>query len=143
LSQLLREREAEEEKVATELQEELARSVRPAEKAWKALPTLADLVKKGGDESRLKLRPVLRRVIEGAWVLVVRRGIYMLAAVQVHFTGGGQRNWLILNKTAANNRAADWAARDFADVGLPDDLDLRKRSDVKALERELLAVDLS
>jgi hypothetical protein len=138
LASVLREREAAEEKTAEALQEELAKSARPAERAWKDLPSLVDLIRRDGDDGRLKVRGVLNRVIEGIWVLIVPRGSYRACAVQVCFTGGGRRSYLITHQTAGYARAGGWSCRTFADdVPRGDSLDFRKRRDAAKLVREL------
>jgi DNA invertase Pin-like site-specific DNA recombinase len=101
LAAVLREREAREEQIARELEEELAKEARPVAQAWDQLPSLVDLIREGGDEARLKVRPVLRRVIESAWVLIVKHRSYQLCATQVFFTGGAARSYLIVYQPAA------------------------------------------
>jgi DNA invertase Pin-like site-specific DNA recombinase len=143
LADVVRTKEAEEERLAGELQEELAKAARPAERAWRDLPGLADLVAEGGDEARLKLRPVLRRVVEGMWVLIVRRGSYQLAAVQVRFADSDKvRDYLILHQTAGFHRPGGWWPLSFADVMEPI-YDLRRPEDARQLEADLAALDLS
>jgi DNA invertase Pin-like site-specific DNA recombinase len=105
---VLREQEALEELVAGELQDEQARTAKPAAAAWRELPGLAKLVRDGGDPVRLKLRLVLRRVAERLWVLITRDGCRRLAAVQVRFHGGGQREYLIQYSAPARNRPGWW-----------------------------------
>jgi hypothetical protein len=140
LDGLLREKEAEEEKVGQELQEEAAKSARPAERAWRDLPSLVDMIREGGDEARLKLRPVLRRVVESMHLLVVRRGAWRLAAVQAYFAEGGcRRDWLICYRGAGNGRAEQWRAKALAFAG---ERDLRERGDAARVEKALAAADL-
>jgi DNA invertase Pin-like site-specific DNA recombinase len=142
LSAVLRGWETEEEEVATQLQEELARSVRPAERGWRELPGLVDLIRKGGDDARLKLRVVLRQVVEDARVLIVTRGSWQLVAVQFHFTGGARRDYLIRRQAAGFRRPGGWKAKALADAGDLGPLDLRDRKDVQRLEKLLNAIDL-
>src|SRR5262249_45202419 len=129
LTAVLREREAEEEQVAQQLQEELARAVRPAARAWRELPDLANLGRSADDSDavRLRLRPILRRLVEDARVLIVPRGSWRLLAVQFFFVGGARRDYLIAHQTAGFRRPGGWWARSFADA-CPDAeaLDLRK-----------------
>jgi DNA invertase Pin-like site-specific DNA recombinase len=143
LAAVLRTKEGEEEEVAGELQEELARSVRPAARAWQELPGLMDLVRTGGDEARLRLRPVLRRVIEDARVLIVPRGGWRVLALQLHFVGGAVRDYLILRQLAANHRPGGWWARSLADVATPGAFDLRRPADAARLESWLAAADVA
>jgi DNA invertase Pin-like site-specific DNA recombinase len=143
LAAVLREKEAEEEAAGKELQEVLARSVRPAERAWQDLPSLADRVREGGDTVRLALRPVLRRLIEGMHVLIVRRGAWRLCVVQVLFTeGGARRGYLVAYRPAGNGRQGGWWCCSLAHVLDPADLDLRKRDHAGQLESDLLKLDL-
>jgi DNA invertase Pin-like site-specific DNA recombinase len=142
LTAVLREKEDEEENVAEELQEELARAARPVARAWKELPGLVDMIREGGDEARLRLRPVLRRVIEDAWVLIVPRGSWQLVAVQLYFAGGAHRDYLILRQTAGFRRPGGWWARSLADVAALGTFDLRKPEDTRALEQALAGADL-
>jgi DNA invertase Pin-like site-specific DNA recombinase len=143
LAAVVREKEREEEAAAQELQDELARSVVPAERAWKDLPTLVDLVQTGGDEARLKLRGVLRRVVESIHVLIVPKGATRLCAVQVRFSerrdDHDRRDYLIAHRTAGYRRPERWEAKSFADAGAPDDYDLRRPADARALAKSLAA----
>ena len=140
LSVVLREKETEEERIAGELQDELMKSVRPAEKALEQLPGLVEQIHKEGDAARLRIRPVLRSIVEEARLLLVRRGSWLIAVVQFFFVGGGVRHYTVVYQAAGNNRPRDWWpwSAPFADA----DLDLRRRADVLALEKDLLALDL-
>jgi hypothetical protein len=87
---------------------------------------------------RLRLRAELRRVVDSVWLLVVPRGRDRLAAVQVHFAGGGWRDYLLLHRPPkANARVRTpgrWyvaSARDF-DPG-----DLRDREEARQMEEFL------
>jgi DNA invertase Pin-like site-specific DNA recombinase len=105
---VLREQEALAEKLAGELMEEEARAARPAEAAWGELPGLVDLIQAGGDEARLRMRVVLRRLVERIYVLTVPSGCRRTAAVQVRFGGGKQREYFIEYIPAANRREGRW-----------------------------------
>lgn len=144
LAEVLRNRESAEEQIGQELHEELAKAVKPASRAWRELPSLIDLIRDASDpdEMRLKLRPVLRRVVEAAWVLIVPRGSYRFACVQLFFAGGKQRHFIILHQTAGYRRKGGWWVKSFAAVAKPHDLDLRKRADAKKLEAFLASVEL-
>jgi DNA invertase Pin-like site-specific DNA recombinase len=141
---VLHEKEAEEEAVATRLQEELAKAVRPATRAWQELPNLAALVREGGDEARLRLRPVLRRVIDSIWLLTVRRSSFLLAVAQVHFADSdAKRDYLLVYQAAGFRRAGGWRAWSLADAVGDADFDLRVKKDANSLEAVLLGLDLS
>ena len=127
LADVLRDREVAEEEAARLLQEELARSVKPAVKAWQELPDLAELIRKADDPeaARLRLRAVLRRIVEDVRVLIVRRASWQLCAVQVFFAGGAHRDYLIANQSAANRRMGGWWARSLPPNLTAATLDLR------------------
>jgi DNA invertase Pin-like site-specific DNA recombinase len=107
LAAVLREQEAQEGTLTGELQEELARAARPVEQAWREVHSLAAVVKEGGDEVRLKLRPVLRRAVERMVVLTVPLRYRRLCVVQVRFEGGGQREYVI-DYSPANKSSRGW-----------------------------------
>src|SRR5262249_53561601 len=109
LADVLREKETEEESVATAFLEEKAKTARPVDQAWQHLPSLVDLIDSAGNEARLKLRPVLHRVVESMHVLTVRRGVTMIGAVQVFFPGGKRRDYLIVYTPAGNGREGGWS----------------------------------
>jgi hypothetical protein len=113
LAALVRAKEAEEERVGQELQDELARTVRSAAAAWQDVPSLVDMIREGGDEARLKLRPVLRQVVEGIYVVIVPHGAAHLAYLQVFFTGGQAREYIIYRRQAqggfVGSRPAAWS----------------------------------
>jgi DNA invertase Pin-like site-specific DNA recombinase len=144
LAQVLREQEAEEERVANELQDELARSVRPAARAWKEVPSLVDLLRNSPDPdaARLRLRSVLRTAVDEIWLLLVRRGCVRLCAVQVFFRSGVRRDYLIGYQPAANRRGGWAKGLSFAGKPLPGDLDLRDRGQARRLEAALAAVNV-
>jgi DNA invertase Pin-like site-specific DNA recombinase len=145
LAAVLRGQEDEEERLSGELQEELARSVRPAARAWEEFPSLVDMLRKAADPNaaRLRLRATLRRSIEGAWVLLVRRGCRRLCAVQVYFQGGARRDYLVVYKAAGKHRPGGWSAWSLAEKVEAGDLDLRRPEHALALERLLAEVDLA
>jgi DNA invertase Pin-like site-specific DNA recombinase len=142
LAAVLRDREADEEKVAGELQDELAKSVRPTEKAWEGLPKLVDLVRKQGDEARLRLRPLLRGIVEEARLLLVRRASWLIAAVQFFFIGGAVRHYLIVYQAAGYNRPRGKWVRSMEEVIPPGELDLREPRHVEDLVAELAKRDM-
>jgi hypothetical protein len=141
LSAVLRDKETEEEKVAGELQDELAKSARTVERAWKQLPRLANLIDCEGDTARLRIRPVLRAIVTDARMLVVRRAPWSLAAVQLFFHGSGVRSWLVGYRQGCRFRPTRGFWRPLSTVVDPVP-DLRKREDAQGLEQFLLRMDL-
>jgi DNA invertase Pin-like site-specific DNA recombinase len=141
VADVLREREQEEQRVAGELQDELARSVRPAERAWKEMKPLLDLVRAGDEGTRLRVGVALRRLVDDARVLIVRKGSWGLCAVQFHFTGGATRSYLIVHQAAAFGRPGGWSVHSFADAALPAEaFDLRRPAHAAKLARLLETV---
>jgi DNA invertase Pin-like site-specific DNA recombinase len=142
LAAVLREKEAEEELTASALQDELAASVRPVEKAWEELSSLVDLVRVQGDEARLRIRGVLRSIVQEARVLLIRRGSYTLAGVLVYFTGAAVRHYLVVYRTACPGRPRGRWCDSLASAADVEELDLRRPEDAAALEEVLGAMDL-
>jgi hypothetical protein len=91
----------------------------------------------------LKLRAVLRRVVETMSVLIVPRGSWKLCAVQVHFVGGAVRHYLVLHQTAANGREGGWRVHTFAEADVGTRLNLRNPSHVHRLEKVLAELNPS
>jgi hypothetical protein len=143
LIEVLHRIEADEERVANELQDELVRTAKPLKRAWKDVPSLIDVIRDADDPdaARLRLRTALRPLVAEIRVLIVPRYPWQLAPVQVYFTGGATRHYLFARKSAGNRRPGGWEVKSFADTGLPD-LDLRKPGDVQKLERLLTRLDL-
>jgi DNA invertase Pin-like site-specific DNA recombinase len=137
LSAVLRDKEAEEEKVAGELQDELAKSARTVERAWEQMPRLAHLIETEGDAARLRIRPVLRAIVSDARMLVVRCASWSLAATQFWFVGGGHRSWLICYRQACRFRPGGAWADSLTDVGKLGPFDLRKPDRAAALAEVL------
>jgi DNA invertase Pin-like site-specific DNA recombinase len=141
LADVLRDLEADDERLAGELQKELAKGAGGAERAWGAVKSLCD-VAGGSDDDRLRLRVALRQIIESVWLLVVTRGSWRLCAAQVFFDGDGSRSYLIVQQAAGNGREGGWSCRSFAEAGVKGGLDLRQRKHVAQLERFLAGVRL-
>jgi DNA invertase Pin-like site-specific DNA recombinase len=145
-----------------ELTEQLAAAQRkasyPAGEAWGEMVSLADVLQAAPDAQerearRLRLRALLRQLVDEIWVLVVGRGRDRLAAVQIYFRGDGHRDYLILSRPpkAGRGRGAEkpwreeggWWARSLATVTRAGDLDLRNRDHARQLEAVLAAVPLA
>jgi DNA invertase Pin-like site-specific DNA recombinase len=145
LAEVLRRYEADEEQVANDLQDELARTAKPLARAWDELPSLIDVIRNSEDPdlARLKLRPALRAVIESALVLIVPTGSWRHVAVQLFFAGGVARNYLISHQTAGYRRtgstsSGEWREQWAAHIDGPM-MDLRDKRFAAALEKDLAA----
>lgn len=110
---------------------------RPAEALGEA-KTLMDVAT--DEAGRLRLRNLLRTVIEAVYVLTVPRPSRRLCAVQIVFAGGGTRDYLIDYRPARRGSAGGWNVLSFADVAGP--LDFRKDRDVAKLVRVLERMEL-
>jgi hypothetical protein len=109
--------------------------------AWAEALTLLDVAK---DEApRLRLRELLRTIIEEISVLIVPRRSHRLAAIQLRFLGDGSRDYLIWYQAAANGRAGGWLARSLPGEVAKVGLDLRRKQDVKQLTKVLETIDIN
>jgi DNA invertase Pin-like site-specific DNA recombinase len=142
LAAVLRDKEREEEKVAGQLQDELAKAARPAERAWEQLPSLVEQIRKEGDTARLRIRPVLRVIVEEVRVLLVKRGARVIAAVQFFFPGGARRFYAVLHSPACRNRPGYWRCLDLADLTRSGPFDLRCQADARDMESALSAAEI-
>jgi DNA invertase Pin-like site-specific DNA recombinase len=140
LAEIVNDLDAEEERAATELQEELARTVKPVEKAWEELPGLVQMIRKEGDAARLRIRPVLRSIVTEVWLLLMPRGAVRLLVTQLHFPGGAHRDYLTYLSPAANHRPRVCHTADYKFDAGP--IDLRKPADVARLAAALETVPL-
>jgi DNA invertase Pin-like site-specific DNA recombinase len=132
-----------------ELREQLAAAEaeagNPAGECWGEAMSLIDALDTDPEPParRVKLRSLLRQLVEEIWILVVPlSAMRRCAAVQVFFESGVCRHYLIFCQSGGRGREAFWQAWSLADVVQAGDLDLRKRQDAAALEKELLARDL-
>jgi DNA invertase Pin-like site-specific DNA recombinase len=97
------------------LQKELAsarqKEANPQGAAWQEAQTLIDVA---ADEAGfLRLRGLVRTIVDKIWVLVEVRGADRLAWVQLNFAAGGCRHYLIRYRTGGFNREGFWQAKSF------------------------------
>jgi DNA invertase Pin-like site-specific DNA recombinase len=148
LNQLAVELETERERLAAALAAARVKAASPLSEAWGEFGTLAAAVEKATDprDARTRLRGVLRRMVAGIYCLFVGRGNTRYAAVQVWFTEGGHRDYLIRHKPRPSNTAKGQPrfpephVRSFAGPAVEGEFDLRDREDAAAMERALLAI---
>jgi hypothetical protein len=112
----------------------------PRSVAWSETQSLLDVAK--DETGRLRLRELLRTIIEEIRVLIVPRRSHRFAALQIHFAGDGRRNYLIWYQAAGHCREGDWAAVSAREEIMPEGLDLHRKTDVKALAKRLSEVDI-
>jgi DNA invertase Pin-like site-specific DNA recombinase len=140
----LKKREAEEVELGDQLQQELAESVAPAARAWEALPSLVDLLETSADPDaqRMRIRAALQRGVETMPVLLVRNGAWRLLALQVFFTSGAVRSYMLGYLPEAYCRPRQLLCRSLADMAPGTvGIDLRVADDVTALEVVLRNLD--
>jgi DNA invertase Pin-like site-specific DNA recombinase len=146
----LRRKEARKKELVAALVEARERAAHPLSESWGAAQALlpARATAPDPEDFGVRLRLHLRNIIAEVWLLVVRRGRDRLAAVQLWFHGGGKhRDFLIFHQASRGNglmhAAAKWRCRSRLFKSKRGELDLRKRADAEALEKELLALDLT
>jgi hypothetical protein len=99
------------------------------------MATLADA--SVSEPHRLKLRELLRTIIESIWVLVVPRKSHRFCVAQIFFTSGQQRDYIIHYQRAGYGRQGSWHAKSMMADLTTRKLDLRNRKDVDALLKML------
>jgi DNA invertase Pin-like site-specific DNA recombinase len=148
VAEVLERHEDESKSLVQELARAQQEAASPLGEAWGECRTLIDVLAAAPDaeEAQVRLRAALRRVVEGVWCLFLGRGPWRVAAVQVWFTGGARRDYLILHRAATGGavgaRPAQWWARSLATVIKPGAMDLRKREHAADLEQALAGIDL-
>ena len=84
------------------------RESNPRSVAWAETQSLLDVAK--NEVSRLRLRDLLRTIVEDIVVLIIRRRSHRFrAAVQVRFQGDGRRDYLIRSRSVYGHKR-EWQA---------------------------------
>jgi DNA invertase Pin-like site-specific DNA recombinase len=148
VADVLERREDEQKALVEQLTQARREAASPLGEAWATCKTLVEALDQAPDEedARIRLRSALRRIVDGVWCLFMGRGARRLAAVQIHFTGDGRRDYLVCYRPRQSNlggrQGADLGVRSLADVAKIPGLDLRKADHARRLEEALLAVDV-
>lgn len=150
IGRTLRRLETQKAELVKRLSEARQRAASPLSETWGEAQTLLAALDAAPDreEARLRLRSILRRVVDSVRLLAVARGRFRrLAAVQFWFKDGERcRDFVILHEAAGpptlGRDKADWWAQSFSGVGLDGDLDLRKPAHAVRLSRVLEKIDL-
>jgi DNA invertase Pin-like site-specific DNA recombinase len=142
LARVLRSQEARKRQLAEELTEARLKAASPLGESWGRCKGILATLDAAPDprEARLRLRGVLRRIVDSIWILVTPRGLDRLAVVQLWFAGGARhRDYIVLSRPANNflGREASWSVRSFAAVAGEGQLDLRDRDHARRLEKVL------
>jgi DNA invertase Pin-like site-specific DNA recombinase len=139
---VLRKLEGQKRDIAQRLAEARHREAHPLAESWGELQALLTQPEAPGrEERRVRLRSVLRRVVDEVRILIVPRGRSRICCVQIWFRAehaGRQRSYIILNKPSMSNgryrSEGHWSVRSLATVAKADALDLRRPEDVAELE---------
>jgi hypothetical protein len=104
----LRDKENEQRKLTAALKEAQRKALHPLSASWDDCQSLAEAVANALDpqDARLRLRAALRRVVDVILLLVVPRGRDRVAACQIRFKGGSQREYLLWHRPARANGKA-------------------------------------
>jgi hypothetical protein len=141
ISKVLREQEDRAARIKQELAEEEAKLARPVEKDWQEFRNLAETIASSPDpeDTRLRLRCVLGRTVEGVWVRIVKVGVVQLCGVQVWFADDPpHRSYLIRYRPAANGRKEQIESRSVLDDTA---LDLRNLEHAERLAESLITLE--
>jgi DNA invertase Pin-like site-specific DNA recombinase len=151
LARVQRTLDAQRKELAAALASARRDAANPLSEAWGEAGALLAAVGKAADpkEARLRLRSALRRIVETVLILVVPRGRDRLAFVQVYFTGGARRSYLIAHRPAHWNGKVRRAGRRFVtswkdegadDFGFAAEPDLSDPKEAARVEQGLLAL---
>jgi hypothetical protein len=141
----LAELEEQERQLEEQLRAARQKASHPLAETWGQAQSLLDAINRDPD-ARLRLRALLRQLVTDIRLLVVRRGRDRLAAVQIWFTGGEHRDYVILHRpplaTPHFRRPGRWWAKSFVADAAAGELDLRRRDDAERLAAELATLDV-
>lgn len=106
----------------------------PLSDGWGKLKTLVEVL---DNDSRVRLRAALRRVVSEIWCLFLRVGRSRVALVQLYFAGGGSRDYLILHRPAHKGFQGRTPASTEVRSGVftASEIDLRVKETVAGVER--------
>src|SRR5262249_45729217 len=107
----LRDKEAEKRRLIEQLDEARQKAANPLRDSWKECRALLEALDNApdGDEARLRLRSVIRRVVDSIWLLVVPRGNDRLCAAQIWFAGGERcRSYIIYHSPPNRMKGTQW-----------------------------------
>ncbi|WP_439629006.1 recombinase family protein [Gemmata sp.] len=130
-------------KLLADLADAQREAASPLGAAWGEAKVLAEALRDAPDQidARTRLRAAVRRITEEVRCLFIDAGPARVAVVQLWFTGGAQRSYLIEYHRGHGNasaaRPATSAVRSFAEAGLSCG-DLRKPDEAALLERLIL-----
>jgi len=137
--------EADRQAVTRALNDARRESSSPVAEAWGTCRSLLDAL--GSNTARTKLRSAFRRIVDGVWCVFegTRKG--KAAAVQIRFTGGHHRDYLILYKPEhigfGARRRAKFHVTDLPLPGRVGELDFRVKGSAAAVAKWIAAIDVN
>jgi hypothetical protein len=140
LARVLRRLDSECRGLRRRLAEARQRERNPLSVAWAEMRSLLDVATT--EKHRLRLRELLRDMIEEILVLITPRRSHRLCVIQIFFRDGGCRDMLIHYRSAARGREGFWCARSLKHSILTGKLDLHDKNAVSALSETLRSIDL-
>jgi DNA invertase Pin-like site-specific DNA recombinase len=129
LDRRIRKLEEQKRALSEELREARQRAAHPVSESWGEVKGVITHLDEADDptDARLRLRTVLRRIIDSIWLYVVPRGRERLALVQIWFAGGQTYRMLLINYLSPRGnghkllpggwRAESW--REYESYGVP------------------------
>jgi DNA invertase Pin-like site-specific DNA recombinase len=105
----LRAKETRKNELNKRLAEARQKAANPLSAGWAEMKSLLEAIEEATDpdDARMRLRTILRRIVEGIWLLVVPTGRDRLALVQIWFKGNRRfRSYIILHRRAVANKYA-------------------------------------
>ena len=142
LARVLKKLASKQKDLGTQLANARQREAKPTSSAWTEAKSLLDIAKNEGQ--RLRLRGLLRQIVDNIQILVVPRRSHRLAVVQINFVGGTWRDYLIHCWSACHHRQGGWTVKSMA-IELPSaglGRDLRDGEHMRLVEQMLTDMDL-
>jgi DNA invertase Pin-like site-specific DNA recombinase len=147
----LRKKETRQSELNKQLAEARQKAANPLSAGWAEMQSLLEVIEKATDpdDARLRFRTLLRRIVEGIWLLVVPAGIDRLALVQIWFKGSEQfRSYIILHRPPKANKhyrkegglwCESWGSAEGQGLLKPSELppDLRSPEIAAKLEKQM------
>jgi DNA invertase Pin-like site-specific DNA recombinase len=143
IAEVLRDLEPQEKNLVARLDQARLRAATPLTESWTQLKTLVAALDDAEDReaARLRLRSVLRRVLDSIWLAVTARGRDRLCTVQVKFVGGEKSRFYDIlyrhERDENGEKVIRWWASSVRVHAGPDVLDYEKPADVALALEEL------
>jgi DNA invertase Pin-like site-specific DNA recombinase len=142
LAQAAQELEEKQRSLTKQLRQAQQREANPCRPAWDEAMTLLDVAK--DEATRLRLRGLLRTAVRDIQALIVPHGVQALAVVQVNFTEGARRSYMLYYRAAGYCRPSrrlvqSWVQRPDDGIGLSVGVDLRDPAEAAKMAKAIAA----